>query len=117
MHYKKRKRLVAVPLKPLHIYTTIWPERDALCLQKRSLFGPAGYQPSGVIHYTVTGEIAIKFCVTEHLAHQSGIFLPANEYSNLSVRAHLACRDFRHDREYFIGQLIIQSVFHRTFNI
>lgn len=114
---KRRTRFIAVPLKPFQIDTAVWFESYALRLQKRSLFGPAGGQPSGVVYNPVTGKITIKRCLTEYFAHQSGVFLPANARGNLPIRTHPPCRDFLHNRKYFINQPVVQDFSHRISNI
>ena len=83
-----------------------------LCFQQCPLFLPTWNQTTRMIDYSVTRVIPVKFRLAQYLSHQAGIFIPADQFCDLTVGCYPAKGNLRYNREYLIDQPVIQNFIH-----
>ena len=82
---------------------------DPLRFQQGTLLRPAGHKPPRMVDDSVARILAVLLRHAEHLSHQPGVFLPADQTRNLAV-----CGDTSLRYLFDNGKNLVYQVFARN---
>ena len=94
----------------LQIHPAVFTEANTFCHQQTALSCPAWGSTACMVYHPVAGVGAVIFRLTEHFAHQSGVFLPPDEAGDLAIGSHSACRDLLHDGKDLVNNILVHAL-------